>query len=273
MKIIRFFIVSVVTAFLFVLASSVCLLFYLNPSPEGKQLFINAVVFTMDDQNTVADALLVEKGRVVATGPEKSLLADASNADIINLQGKALIPGFIDIHGHFFTRKMNITFSGGLDDLSFSVKEYLIRGVTSVRAARQGKVKNKPLELLSGIGVIPQRVFVQMNHTSYTDALLHPMKSISARAVAADPKDLSNTIIMSLRSFTIDAARILKVENRIGSIEAGKRADFVVLSDNPLAYPQQLDHIHVDQTWIGGVKRFDRHEFSGDDDRMPASQP
>ena len=273
MKIIRFFLIAVVAAFLFLLASSVYLLFYLNPSPEGKQLFINAVVYTMDDQNTMADALLVEKGRIVATGSEESLLADADNADIIDLEGKALIPGFIDVHGHFFTQKMHITFTRGLDDLSLSVKEYLIRGVTSVRAARQGKADNKPLELLSGIGIIPQRVFVQMNHKSYTDALLHPMKSISARVAVVESGDLPDTIIRSLRSFTIDAARILKVESRIGSIEAGKHADFVVLSDNPLAYPQQLDQIHVDQTWIGGVKRFDQHDFSEDNDRLPASRP
>ena len=279
MKIFRLLIISTIAAFLFLLAMSVYFLFYLNPSPQEKVLFINAVVYTMDDQNTLAEAVLIERNRIVATGSEEELLPEADNADIINLEGKALVPGFIDVHGHFFSSRMNITFADGLNDLSISVKDYLVQGVTSVRAALPNKAKNKPLELLSQIGIIPQRVFIQMNHKAYTNSLVQPLNSISTAVETVEtvetvePESVHEAIFTSLRNFTIEAAILLKVDKKIGSIEPGKLADFIVLSDNPVAYPQQLDQIHVDQTWIGGVKRFDRHEFSEDDDRLPASQP
>ncbi|MET4696532.1 amidohydrolase family protein [Endozoicomonas lisbonensis] len=282
MKILRYFLVSVVAVFLFVLATSVYFWFYLNPAPAGKQLFVNGVILTMDDYDTIADAVLVERDRIVATGTEDSLKKQADDAHIVDLEGKALIPGFIDTHGHFFSSKMNISFADGLGALSLNVEKYLVRGVTSVRAALPRQVENKPLELLSQIGVIPQRIFIQKNSKSYTSTLIEPLKTISDSIVpseiapsesAPDEYDQSQRIMLLLRRFTIDAAKELDVDRKTGSIEAGKLADFLVLSDNPLTHQSSLGQIHVDQTWIGGVQRFNRHRFSEDDDRLPASQP
>lgn len=277
MKILRYFLVSVVAAFLLVVATSVCFWFYLNPAPVDKQLFVNGVILTMDDYDTIADAVLVERDRIVATGTEDMLKKQADDAHIVDLEGKALIPGFIDIHGHFFSSKMNISFTDGLDVLSLNVEKYLVRGVTSVRAALPRQVENKPLELLSQIGVIPQRVFIQKNSKSYTGALVEPLKTISDSIVppetAPGEYDQSQRIMLLLRRFTIDAAKELDVDRKTGSIEAGKLADFLVLSDNPLTHQSHLGQIHVDQTWIGGVQRFNRHGFSEDDDRLPAGQP
>ena len=39
----------------------------------------------------------------------------------------------------------------------------------------------------------------------------------------------------ALRAVTIDAAYILGVEDKLGSLEPGKFADFVVLGDDPYA--------------------------------------
>lgn len=40
----------------------------------------------------------------------------------------------------------------------------------------------------------------------------------------------------AIRALTIDAARILGIEERVGSIEAGKDADFAITDGNPLSY-------------------------------------
>ena len=69
------------------------------------------------------------------------------------------------------------------------------------------------------------------------------------------------SVIQALRATTIDAAWQVFREKDLGSIEAGKLADFVVLSDNPLEHAQQLETLDVVQTWIGGVKRYDRDEL------------
>jgi len=57
----------------------------------------------------------------------------------------------------------------------------------------------------------------------------------------------------ALRAITIDAAWQLFAEDRVGSIEAGKLADFTVVDRNPLdVEPTELDTIQVLETWLGG---------------------
>jgi imidazolonepropionase-like amidohydrolase len=59
----------------------------------------------------------------------------------------------------------------------------------------------------------------------------------------------------ALRALTINGARMLHLDHRLGSLEKGKDADFVVLSGPPFSvYTQVLE------TWLDGVKRFDRQK-------------
>lgn len=57
----------------------------------------------------------------------------------------------------------------------------------------------------------------------------------------------------ALYGLTMAGARMLEMEDRIGSLEPGKDADLIVLSGDPLSvYTQVL------QTWVDGSKVFDR---------------
>jgi predicted amidohydrolase YtcJ len=54
------------------------------------------------------------------------------------------------------------------------------------------------------------------------------------------------TVERALRAITIDAAYALDMEQEIGSIVAGKRADFTVLEDDPLTVnPLKLKDIAI----------------------------
>jgi imidazolonepropionase-like amidohydrolase len=57
----------------------------------------------------------------------------------------------------------------------------------------------------------------------------------------------------ALRALTINGATQMKLDNRVGSIEAGKDADFLVLDGDPLS-----TYSHVLETWVEGDKLFDR---------------
>ena len=59
----------------------------------------------------------------------------------------------------------------------------------------------------------------------------------------------------ALKLVTIYPAKQLRIEAKTGSLEAGKDADFVIWSANPLS-----NYARANQTWIDGRKYFDRAE-------------
>lgn len=65
--------------------------------------------------------------------------------------------------------------------------------------------------------------------------------------------DEAVTVREALRSYTIEASKCLRWEDKIGSIEVGKCADFVVWSDDMYSTPvEDLNHLRVLMTVIGG---------------------
>jgi predicted amidohydrolase YtcJ len=69
---------------------------------ESTAVFVNADVVTMDPRNPFAEAVAVRSGRILAVGDAGRVLAAAgSGARLFDLGGNALVPGFIDGHGHF----------------------------------------------------------------------------------------------------------------------------------------------------------------------------
>jgi predicted amidohydrolase YtcJ len=63
----------------------------------------------------------------------------------------------------------------------------------------------------------------------------------------------------ALKAYTTDAAFCSFEENIKGSIEVGKLADFVVLSDNPLRVsPKNIKEIQVLQTVVSGCRVFEK---------------
>ncbi|MBU9171890.1 amidohydrolase [Burkholderia gladioli] len=62
----------------------------------------------------------------------------------------------------------------------------------------------------------------------------------------------------ALRAITIDAAWQCNLDKQVGSLEAGKQADLVILAGNPLTAPigARLRDIDVLETWVSGRKVF-----------------
>ena len=64
------------------------------------------------------------------------------------------------------------------------------------------------------------------------------------------------TVDDAIRAVTIDAEYQMMSDDKIGSLEVGKHADFVVLDKNPRQTdPEQIANISVRETWVGGKKQ------------------
>jgi predicted amidohydrolase YtcJ len=69
--------------------------------------------------------------------------------------------------------------------------------------------------------------------------------------------DQAISVQRALEAVTIDAARQVGQPDQLGSLEAGKEADFTILEDNPFTVdPTKIDTIKVSETWIAGDKKF-----------------
>ncbi|WP_235536451.1 MULTISPECIES: amidohydrolase [unclassified Sphingomonas] len=72
------------------------------------------------------------------------------------------------------------------------------------------------------------------------------------------------TVAQAIQMFTIDGVKRMGLDKELGSIEAGKRADFIVVDKNPFKIPATEIHtIKVQQTYIDGAVVFDRSGAAG----------
>ena len=70
--------------------------------PGGRSVYRGGSVITLDAENRVVEALGVEGDRIAAVGSESEVRAWAgAGARVVELAGHALLPGFIDAHGHY----------------------------------------------------------------------------------------------------------------------------------------------------------------------------
>lgn len=61
----------------------------------------HAVIYTVDSAFSVAEAMAVKNGKIVALGMNDVILKKYSAAENIDAKGAAVYPGFIDAHAHF----------------------------------------------------------------------------------------------------------------------------------------------------------------------------
>ena len=69
-------------------------------------------------------------------------------------------------------------------------------------------------------------------------------------------EDQCITPLQALPAHALDAAWQVFLDHERGSIEAGKRADFAILSANPLDDPENIRDMTVEQTIVKGETVF-----------------
>ena len=101
-----------------------------------------------------------------------------------------------------------------------------------------------------------------------TDFPVNPINPFLNMYIMVTRKDPSGTVYgaseaisreQALRLYTSSASRYMFDETRKGTLEAGKLADFAVLSADPMTVPEeQIKDIKADMTFVGGKMVFQR---------------
>ena len=74
-----------------------------GPDELHQTLYLGGDILTMEgDQPLYVEALVQQDGRIAYLGPKADALAKYPKAIVVDLQGRTLLPGFIDAHGHLF---------------------------------------------------------------------------------------------------------------------------------------------------------------------------
>jgi predicted amidohydrolase YtcJ len=72
-----------------------------EPREPADTVLLNGKVVTLDPAGTIAEALAVREGRIVAVGTSAAILERAGSAtERIDLEGKTVVPGLADNHYH-----------------------------------------------------------------------------------------------------------------------------------------------------------------------------
>ncbi len=164
----------------------------------------------------------------------------ARDDQLDRMKNLGIVPSFFSLHTFYWGDRHREIFMGPTRTARMSpARSALDRGVRFTIHADSPVVPMEPLRL----------VWAAVNRLSRSVVVIGAEQTISVE--------------QALRAVTIDAAGQHFEATEKGSLEAGKLADLVILSQNPLDHPERIDEIRVLKTVVGGKTRW-RAQSSGD---------
>jgi predicted amidohydrolase YtcJ len=112
----------------------------------GLTLYLGGTVLTMEPAAPVAEALAVRDGRIALVGgADAAARLREEAAEVVDLRGKTLIPGFVDPHNHFAV--------GALEGYWADCRTPPCRTITDIQAALRAAARETPPgEWVRGVG-------------------------------------------------------------------------------------------------------------------------
>ncbi len=88
-------------------------------------IYLNGKIYTLDQNNSIVEAVAVREGKILAVGKSKDLTEKYSSAKVVDLEGKTVVPGFIDAEGNLmeFSRNLDFVDLRGLKNLNDIVQK------------------------------------------------------------------------------------------------------------------------------------------------------
>ncbi len=73
-----------------------------TPKAEADLIVKNGIVYTVDNTFTITESFAVKDGKIIAIGTNKDISTKYKSEKNLDAKGKAIYPGFIDAHSHFY---------------------------------------------------------------------------------------------------------------------------------------------------------------------------
>ncbi len=114
------------------IAFLVSLLFILTACFKGKKVDMiihNAKIHTMDENNSIAEAMAIQNGKIVELGPERQILNKYRADETIDAAGRDVFPGLADAHAHMMSLARmklaaNLFGCSSMEDLLVRLEKY-----------------------------------------------------------------------------------------------------------------------------------------------------
>jgi hypothetical protein len=76
--------------------------FFYDYKHDNDIIYFGGDIVTMRDSSDKVEAIYVKNGKIIEVGSKEAILKlKTANTQLVDLQGKTLMPGFFDAHGHF----------------------------------------------------------------------------------------------------------------------------------------------------------------------------
>jgi imidazolonepropionase-like amidohydrolase len=191
----------------------------------------------------------------VAIPPRRDLLMDTM---------VSILKGEIDVHSHCYRSDEILMLLNVADEMGFKVRElqHVLEGYkVAPEIVKHGAAAGTFIDWwgykAEAYDAIPYNVALMARNgvltavNSDSDELARRLNLDAAKAM----KYGGLTEEEALRLCTINGAKMLRIDNRVGSIEVGKDADVVIWNGHPLS-----TYSRVETTFIEGEVVFDREQ-------------
>jgi predicted amidohydrolase YtcJ len=217
-------------------------------APAADTIYFNGYVYTVDDHDSVQEALAVRNGRIAYVGSNSEAKALAGPAThIVDLHGRMLMPGLVDGHMHpqeggIQLLKCNLNY----ERLTVAQFQAHIQACLDKTRARE---PDQWLEVVNWFPVdrLDEWFALKVGATRENDPAAGP------KYAGRLSTDVGLTVPIVIRAITANSAYELHAEKDVGSLEVGKLADLIVLDRNLLKIPaRKIADVKVLLTVVGG---------------------
>ncbi len=91
---------SAISAVVLIVILGSYFMIFRHRTKEVSILLVNGLVYTANDNTPTAQAIAIHEGKIAGVGSNEEIKSNFKSTRVIDLNGRAVYPGFVDAHGH-----------------------------------------------------------------------------------------------------------------------------------------------------------------------------